>query len=83
MTPIPATVVNVDMLGDQYLITVRVGREKDADSFDKLSFGDNKPDLGWYHYGWLDVIYRQNPGLKAGELFPLWAIELPGNRTED
>ena len=72
MTPIPATVVNVDMLGDQYLITVRVGREKDSDSFDKLSFGENKPDLGWYHYGWLDLVYHQDPDLKLGQLFPLW-----------
>ena len=72
MTPIPARVVNVDKLGDQYLITVLLGREKDAGSFEGLNFGENKPHLGWYHYGWLDLIYCQNPGLKAGESFPLW-----------
>ena len=75
MTPIPARVVNVDRLGDQYLITVRVGRENDAASFDKLSFGENQPHLGWYHYGWLDLLYHQKPGLKAGQLFPLWTIQ--------
>ena len=64
MTPIPAKVVNIDR--------VRVMSEKDAGAFDRLSFGENKPDLGWYHYGWLDVVYRQDPDLKLGQSFPLW-----------
>jgi hypothetical protein len=72
MTPIPAKVVNIDRLADDYLITVRVMSEKDAGAFDRLSFGENKPDLGWYHYGWLDVVYRQDPDLKLGQSFPLW-----------
>ena len=75
MTPIPAKVVNVDKLGNEYLITVRVWSEKDAGAFDRLSFGEHKPHLGWYHYGWLDLIYCQDPGLKLGQSFPLWAIQ--------
>jgi hypothetical protein len=70
MTPIPAKVVNIDRLEDDYLITVRVMSEKDAGAFDRLSFGEKKPDLGWYHYGWLDVVYRQDPDLKLGQSFP-------------
>jgi hypothetical protein len=72
MTRISARVVNVDRLGDQYLVTVRVECESDAANFAELNFGENKPHLGWYHYGWLDVVYRQNPGFKAGHSFPLW-----------
>jgi hypothetical protein len=74
MTPIPAKVVNVDRLGDQYLVTVRVWREKDKGAFDQLSFGENKPHLGWYHHGWLDIVYHQNPDLKLGQSFPLWEL---------
>ena len=72
MTPIRAQVLNVDRLGDQFLITVRVGREKYNGTFDRLTFGENKPQLGSYRNGWLDLTYHQNPGLKAGQSFPLW-----------
>jgi hypothetical protein len=66
MTQIPAKVVNVDRLGDHYLITVRIICEKYEGTFDRLSFGENKPHLGWYHYGWLELFYHENPGLKLG-----------------
>ena len=72
MTPIRAKVLNVDRLGDQFLITVRVGREKYNGTFDRLTFGENKPQLGSYRNGWLDLTYHQNPGLKAGQSFALW-----------
>jgi hypothetical protein len=72
MTPIRAKVLNVDRLGDQFLITVRVGREKYNGTFDRLTFGENKPQLGSYRNGWLDLSYHQNPHLKAGQSFPLW-----------
>jgi hypothetical protein len=65
-TPIPAKVPNIDRLGDQFLITVQVERGKYNDTFDKLTFGENKPQLGSYRNGWLDLSYHQNPGLKAG-----------------
>jgi len=41
-------------------------------TFDRLTFGENKPQLGSYRNGWLDLSYHQNPGLKAGQSFPLW-----------
>jgi hypothetical protein len=75
MTLVPAKVLIADRLGDQYLITVQVGPEKYPYTFDGFSFGENKPHFGSYRHGWLDLAYHQNPGLKAGQSFPLWAIE--------
>jgi len=77
MTRIAATVLNVDRLGDQYLITVQVGREKYEGSFNGLAFRKNQPQFGAYRYGWLDLVYLQNPGLRAGQPFPLWKIGNP------
>jgi hypothetical protein len=75
MTRISAKVLNVDRLGGQYLVTVRVPREKFSGTFDKLTFGRTKPHIGSYRSGWLDLAYEQNPCLKAGQSFPLWAME--------
>jgi hypothetical protein len=75
MIRISAKVLNVDRLGGQYLVTVQVPREKYMVTFDRLSFGVNKPHLGSYRFGWLDLAYERNPGLKAGDSFPLWATE--------
>jgi hypothetical protein len=72
MNEILAKVVNVDRVGNEYLITVRVGYEKHESAFERLIFGEIKPHVGWYRYGWLDLVYHQNPGLKAGQSFPLW-----------
>jgi hypothetical protein len=47
MTPIPAKVLIVDRLGDQFLITVRVETEKIGGTVDRLSFGKINP-LGRY-----------------------------------
>jgi hypothetical protein len=74
MTPIPAKVLIVDRLGDQFLITVRVGPEVEGTS-DSLSFGEIKPHVVSYRNGWLDLVYYQNPRLKAGKPFPLWTIQ--------
>jgi hypothetical protein len=71
MTRLPAKVLTVDRLGDQYLITVQVS-EKHRYAFGGFSFGRKKPCLGSYRKGWLDLVYHQNPGLKAGKSFPLW-----------
>jgi hypothetical protein len=47
MTPIPATVLNVDKQGGEYLITVQVESGACPGAFDQLGF-EIKPDLGWY-----------------------------------
>ena len=78
MKRIAAMVLNVDRFGDQYLITVRVGCENYEGEFDGLSFGGKKPHFGSYRFDWLDLVYLQNPGFKAGQPFPLWKI---GNRS--
>jgi hypothetical protein len=75
MIRISAKVLNVDRLGDQYLVTVQVPREKCAGTFDRLIFGANKPHLASYRSGWLDLAYEKDPGLKRGQSFPLWATE--------
>lgn len=75
MTPIPAKVVNVCTLDCQHLVTVWVGSEIYQGTFDRLDFGENKPHLGWYHFGWLELAYHQNPALSVGQSFPLWALQ--------
>jgi hypothetical protein len=75
MIRISARVLNVDRLGGQYLVTIQVPREKYNATFDRLTFGANKPHLGSYRSGWLDLAYEKNPGLKPGQSFPLWVTE--------
>ena len=36
---------------------------------------ESKPDLGWYHYGWLELVYHRDLGFSAGQPFPLWKIQ--------
>jgi hypothetical protein len=74
MTQLSAKVLIVDRLGDQYLITVQVSAKHPC-TFEGLTFGDNRPHFGSYRYGWLDLVYHQDPDLQAGQSFPLWAIE--------
>jgi hypothetical protein len=72
MTPIPAKVLNVHKLYNEYLVTVQVGRDNFAGKFDRLQFEENKPRFGWYHYGRLDLIFFHDSYLDAGQEFPLW-----------
>jgi hypothetical protein len=73
MTPILATVLNVDKRGDEYVVSIQLEGEKYYDTFEKLRFED-EPDLGWCHYGWLDLIYHRDPKLTKGQKFPLWSV---------
>lgn len=72
MTRLPAKVLIVDRLADQYIVTVKVC-DSHGCNFDKLHFGKKK--LGSYLNGWLDIAYHENPNLKAGQSFPLWTIQ--------
>jgi hypothetical protein len=74
VTKRPAKVLFVDRFADQHLVTVKVC-ENHRCKFNKLNFGQNKPHLGSYRKGWLDLAYHQNPNLKAGQSFPLWTIQ--------
>jgi hypothetical protein len=73
MTPINATIQNVDRRGGEHFITVLVERGIYLGSFDKLHF-ESSPDLGWYDDGRLDLVYHRDLGFKAGDPFPLWVI---------
>ena len=75
MTAIPAKVVTADWLRDQYRVIVRIGVAKYRGSFNTLKFGENKPFTGFCHDGQLDLVYYQDPGLEAGQSFPLWTIQ--------
>ena len=46
-----------------------------AQSILGLNLREKKPHLGSYHNGWLDLAYHRDPGLEAGEFFPLWTIQ--------
>jgi hypothetical protein len=39
-----------------------------------LVFGELKPHSGSLKEGRLDLVYYQNPGLNAGDPFPLWTL---------
>jgi hypothetical protein len=71
MTAIIAKVVSVSKMRDQYFVGAHVGSEIYEGAFDGLNFGENKPFLGWYYNGWLDLLYQQDPGFHAGQEFAL------------
>ena len=75
MTPIHAKVLAVDRQGDQYNVMVRIELAKYRGSFNTLAFGENKPSIGFCHEDRLDLIYYKDPGIKAGQPFPLWTIK--------
>jgi hypothetical protein len=64
MTPIPAKIVSVTRIDEQYFVAVQVGHENYAGTFDGLNFGKKKPQIGWYHSGWLDLPITEIPALK-------------------
>ena len=74
MTAIPAEVLAIDRQSDRYHVIVRVGLARYRGSFDTLVFGENKPFVGSCHDGRLDLIYLRDPGLHAGQEFPLWTV---------
>jgi hypothetical protein len=75
VTPIPAEVLAVDRLSDQYRVIVRIGVAKYRGSYETLVFAGNKPFVGACRDGHLDLIYLQDPGIEAGQEFPLWTIQ--------
>jgi hypothetical protein len=75
MTAIGAKVLTVDNLGTQYRVVVRIGFPRYRGSFLTLKFGETKPFTGSTHNGQLDLVYHEDPHLKAGQVFPLWTIQ--------
>jgi hypothetical protein len=75
MTAIPAIVFTIDRQGNRYRVVVQIGLPKYRGSFNTLVFGENKPFVGSFHARRLDLVYHQDPGLHAGDEFPLWTIQ--------
>jgi hypothetical protein len=75
MTAIPAEVVAAHRLVNQHHVIVRIGVAHYRGSFATLVFGENKPLIGACHDRRVDLIYLEDPGLCAGERFPLWSIQ--------
>ncbi|HSZ78812.1 MAG TPA: hypothetical protein VK775_15520 [Chthoniobacterales bacterium] len=75
MTLIPARVVAVGQESHKHRVIVRISLRTYRGSFNTLMFGENKPLMGSCHDGRLELIYYRDPGLKEGDLFPLWTIQ--------
>jgi hypothetical protein len=75
MTAIGAKVLAVDNAGTEYRAIVRIGLPRYRGSFHTLEFGETKPFTGFTHKGRLDLVYHEDPHLKAGQVFPLWTIQ--------
>jgi hypothetical protein len=54
---------------------VRIGLARYRGSFNTRTFGEKKPHIGFCHEGQLELVYHKDPGLKAGQPFPLWTIQ--------
>jgi hypothetical protein len=73
MTSIPAKVVALEARASQYQVVVRI-TTKYRGSFNTLAFGDIKPYSGSLKDGRLDLVYYRDPGVNAGDPFPLWTL---------
>jgi hypothetical protein len=71
MTPIPAEDLPVIKQSCQYRVLVQIELEKYLGSFQSFRFGKNKRFTGTCYHGQLDLFYYRDPGLKAGNSFPL------------
>ena len=74
MTHVPAKVFTIDKQSNQYRVLVQIELDRYLGSFHTLRFGENKPFTGSCYHGKLDLFYYRDPGLQAGESFPLWTI---------
>jgi hypothetical protein len=74
MTPIPAKVLAVAKQSSQYRVLVQIEVDQYLGSFRTLRFGQRKPFTGSCYHGQLDLFYYRDPGLKAGNSFPLWTL---------
>jgi hypothetical protein len=73
MSSIPAKVVAMEERACQYQVVVQI-INKYRGSFNTLAFGEIKPYSGSLKDGRLDLVYYRDPGLRAGDQFPLWTL---------
>ena len=57
----------------QYQVVVKI-TNKYRGSFNTLLFGEIKPYTGFLKNGRLDLVYYRDPGVRAGDRFPLWTL---------
>jgi hypothetical protein len=76
MTSLPAKVIAIEERGDQYQVIVQIST-KYRGSLNTLAFGEIKPYSGSLKLkdGRLDLVYYRDPGLNAGDQFPLWTLQ--------
>jgi hypothetical protein len=67
MTVIGTEVLAVDSLGALYRAIVRIGFPRYRDSFLTLKFGEKEPFTGFTQNGRLDLVYHEDPLLRAGQ----------------
>jgi len=71
---LPAKVTAIEKRDDQYFqVIIRIGT-KYRGPFNTLAFGEIKPYSGSLKGGRLDLVYYRDPGLRAGDQFPLWTL---------
>ena len=63
----------IEKRSDQYQVIVQIST-KYRGSFNMLAFGEIKPYSGSLKDGRLDLVYHRDPGLRAGDQFPLWTL---------
>jgi len=73
MSSIPAKVVAMEERARQYQVVVQI-TNKYRGSFNTLLFGEIKPYIGSLKDGRLDLVYYRDPGLRAGDRFPLLTL---------
>jgi hypothetical protein len=76
MTVIGTEVLAVDSLSALYRAIVRIGFPRYRGSFLTLKFGEKKPFTGFTQNGQLDLVYHEDPLLRAGQLFPVIARDI-------
>ncbi len=74
MTSLPAKVIAIEKRDNQYQVIVQIGTRRRG-SFNTLAFGEIKPYVGSLKDSRLDLVYYRDPGLSAGDQFPLWTLQ--------
>jgi hypothetical protein len=67
MIVIGMEVLAVDSLSALHRAIVRIGFPRSRGSFVTLKFGEKKPVTGFTQSGQLDLIYHEDPLLRAGQ----------------
>jgi hypothetical protein len=67
-------VIAAEQCSAHYHVIVQLQSPNYRGSFNTLAFGEKKPYRGSLKEGRLELVYHQDPALRAGEPFPLWTL---------